>query len=268
MSEASRKRERFRDLHKPGAPLLMANPWDIGSALVLKAKGAKAFGTTSAGHAFTLGRPDLGHVSRDEALAHAKAISEATGLPVSGDFENGYGDAPEFVAETVEMAAEAGLAGCSIEDTIAPSGDAYPFDVAMARAKAAIAAAKRHGLVLTVRADGVLTGRYDAAEGIRRCLAFAELGADVVYAPTLPAEGVKTLTASGARVNVLTTPDMAALGVAGIAALGAARISIGSTLARVAQRMTIEAGEAMFAGDLQPLIGGAGRAAVDEMLKG
>lgn len=259
-------RRLFRALHRPGAPLLMPNPWDLGSALLLKAAGAKAFGTTSAGHAFTLGRPDMGHVTRDEAVAHAAAIAEATGLPVSGDFENGYGDAPEAVAETVRAAAAAGLAGCSIEDTDMSDRGAYGFDEAIARAKAAIEEARRAGLMLTLRADGAMNGAYDEEEAIRRCLAFADLGADVIYAPVVSPAAVKRLTETGAKVNVLAVREMAKLGVAGIAALGAARISIGSALARVTHRAIIDAGAAMAKGDLSALLGGASGAEVDPLL--
>ena len=115
---------RFRSLHRPGDPFILANAWDTGSARVLAALGAAAIGTTSAGHAFTLGRPDMGRVGRDEALAHAEALVAATPLPVSADLENGYGPAPEDVAETVRLAAEAGLAGCSVEDTDLPGASA------------------------------------------------------------------------------------------------------------------------------------------------
>jgi len=110
----------FRALHRPGAPFILANAWDGGSAAMLAALGADAIASTSAGHAFTLGKPDMGHVTRDEALAHAQDLVAATTLPVSGDFENGFGDAPETVAETVRLACEAGLAGISIEDTDLP----------------------------------------------------------------------------------------------------------------------------------------------------
>ena len=122
------RHERFADLHRSGC-FVIPNPWDAGSARMMAALGAVALATSSAAHAFTLGRADMGGVSRDEALAHAEAIVAATDLPVSGDFENGFGDAPEVVAETVRLAAEAGLSGCSVEDTTAEGGlRAYAFD--------------------------------------------------------------------------------------------------------------------------------------------
>ncbi len=113
----------FRALHQPGTPFVLANAWDTGSARVLAALGAQAIGTSSAAHAFTIGKPDMGFVSRDEALAHGAELVAATNLPVSGDYENGYAAAPDGVAETIRLSAEAGLAGCSIED-ISPLGTA------------------------------------------------------------------------------------------------------------------------------------------------
>lgn len=268
MSDAAEKRRIFRELHQPGAPLLMPNPWDIGSAMMLKAKGMKAFGTTSSGFAFTLGLPDGCHVDRATAIAHAKAVTEASGLPVSGDLENGYGHAPDMVAKTVRLAAEAGLAGCSIEDTTLPDGGSYSYDEAMARAKAAIEAARESGIVLTLRADGILAKSYDEAEAIRRCQGFAELGADVIYAPCVSADAVREIVKTGTPVNVLAVGEMAKLGVSGLADLGTARISIGSALARVTHRAIAEAGEAMAGGDLSVLTTGMSGGAVDRMLTG
>ncbi len=135
----------------------MPNPWDLGSARLLAALGAKALATTSSGHAFTLGRPDMGHVSRAEALEHAAAMAAAVAVPVNGDLENGYGASPEAVAETVRLAAEAGLAGCGIEDTDLPGSGAYAFELAVERIRAAVEAARDADIVLTARADGCLT---------------------------------------------------------------------------------------------------------------
>ena len=125
--------ERFRALHVPGQPVVMPNPWDLGSAKVMARLGAQALATTSSGHGFTLGLADGGQVTRDMALQHAADICAAVDVPVNGDFENGFGDDPETVAETVRLAAEAGLAGVSIEDIAVPSQDSYPFDLALAR---------------------------------------------------------------------------------------------------------------------------------------
>ena len=146
--------ELFRTLHVPGKPFVMPNPWDLGSAKVMAGLGAKALATTSGGHSFTLGLGDGGTITRDMALQHAADICAAVDVPVNGDFENGFGDDPETVAETVRLAAEAGLAGVSIEDTALPAPESYPFDLAFARIEAAIDAAGAAGIVLTARADG------------------------------------------------------------------------------------------------------------------
>ena len=122
----------FRELHRPGQPFVLANAWDVGSARVLAALGAEAIGTTSAGHAFTLGVPDGGHVTRGQLLDHGRNLVAATPLPVSADMENGYGHSPAEVAESVTLAVQAGLAGCSIEDTAWPSVDPYSADDARA----------------------------------------------------------------------------------------------------------------------------------------
>ena len=128
--------ERFRALHVPRDPLVMVNVWDQGTAKMMAALGAQALATSSAAHAYVMGRPDGGGVTRDEALAHAEEIVSATSLPVQGDFENGFGDDPATCAETVRLSAEVGLAGICIEDTMFPSGDAYDFDLAVERIRA------------------------------------------------------------------------------------------------------------------------------------
>lgn len=268
MMTVDEKRAAFRALHRPGDPVLMPNPWDLGSARVLAALGAKAVATTSSGHAFTLGRPDMGHVARDEALEHAAAIVGAVDLPVNADLENGYGADPEIAAETVRLAAAAGLAGCSIEDTVLPGGTAaYPLDLALARARACVAAARESGIVLTLRADGFLTRAYDADEALRRCAAFAEAGADVIYAPLVPVETLKAMAKIGAPVNALAAGKMARHSVADYAAMGVARISVGGALARYAQAALIDAGRLMLeTGDLTPLTRGAPGPEVDALL--
>jgi 2-methylisocitrate lyase-like PEP mutase family enzyme len=261
------KVEAFRALHRPGDPLLMPNPWDLGSARMLVALGAKAVATTSAGHAFTLGRPDMGHVSRAEALEHAAELAAAVRVPVNGDLENGYGCAPEAVAETVRLAAEAGLAGCGIEDTDLPGTDPYPFDLALARIEAAVEAARDAGIVLTARADGFLTRSYDADEAVRRCRAFAEAGADVIYAPLAPIAAQEALCAIGTPVNLLAAGKFAERSVADYARMGVARISIGGALARVTHKVILEAGRAMLErGDLSPLTDMVGASVVDPLL--
>lgn len=244
----------FRALHVPGDPFVLPNPWDLGSAKVLAGLGAKALATTSSGHAFTLGRPDLGNVSRDEALEHAGSIATATGLPVSGDFENGFGPDPETVAETIRMAADAGLAGISIEDTDLPGTGVYAFDHAVDRIKAAIEAARAADIVLCARADGYMHRAYDGAEALRRCAAFAEVGADVIYAPLVNEDTLRELCAIGTPVNALAAGKTSQLSVAQLGDIGVARISIGGTLARLTQMTLLNAARAMLDdGDLSAL---------------
>ena len=236
MSLAARH-QSFADLHASGC-FVIPNPWDIGSARMMAALGAKALATTSAGYAFTLGRPDMGRVSRDEMLAHAQAMVAATNLPVSGDFENGFGDDPDSVAETVRLAGEVGLSGCSIEDTMmVPGNPSYDFDLAVERIKAAVAAARRLGrpFILCARTDGVMNGTYDTDEAIRRAQAFEAAGADLLYAPVLPdmaalGRFVKSLNKP---VNALAAGAPQKASVAELAALGVRRISTGSKIARL-----------------------------------
>jgi len=259
--------ESFRALHVRGQPVVMPNPWDIGSAKVMARLGARCLGTTSAGHGFTLGLTDGGQIARDVALQHAADICAAVDVPVNGDFENGFGDDPETVAETVRLAAEAGLAGVSIEDIAVPTTDAYPFDLALARVEAAIAAARAAGIVLTARADGWVFKSYDQAEALRRCQAFAEAGAEVIYAPLADAETTRALAATGTPVNLLAAGPMRDLTLEQMGELGAARISIGAVLARVTQQTIIDSTRAMLErGDFTSLNRAANGADVDALL--
>lgn len=250
---------RFRVLHRKGDPFILANAWDAGSAKMLEGLGAQAIGTTSAGHAQTLGLADGGTVTRDQALAHAEDLVAATSLPVSGDFENGYGHAPDLVAETVRLAAEAGLAGCSTEDEAWPEAKAYDFDLAVERVRAGAAAARAlaRDFVFVARADGVMNGHYDTEEAMRRVQAFAEAGADCVYVP-LPrdmAEIARICASVPVPVNALAAGPFAGFTQQEFAAAGVARISVGSALAKVAQRAARDAAGPMIAGDFSRLRG-------------
>ena len=241
----------FRALHRPGDPFILANAWDIGSARMLAALGAQAIGTSSAAHAFTLGRPDMGTVSRDEALSHASDLVAAVNVPVSGDFENGFGTAPDFVAETVRLAAQAGLAGISVEDTALPEPTPYNFDLAVDRIRAAAAAARAVAgdFVLVARADGIMNGQYDIEEALRRLRAFDQAGADCLYAP-LPKSThdlARICQATSKPVNAITAgPTYTAMSRADFAALGVARISLGSALARATHGVIYDAAKSMF----------------------
>lgn len=254
--------ETFRALHRKGHPFTLVNAYDIGSAKVLTALGAEAIGTTSSGHAFTLGRPDMGRVSRDEAMAHAQDIVAATHLPVSGDFENGYGDDPETVAETVRMSAEIGLAGISIEDTDMADISYYDFDLSVERIRAAVAAARAlpQDFVLCARADGIMNGRYDIDEALRRLRAYDEAGADCLYAP-LPktaADLQRICDATDKPVNVLAVGQYASMSKADFAKMGIARISLGSGLARVTHAALINAARKIIGdGDFSDILNAA-----------
>ena len=268
MNKQSERVEYFRALHVPGDPFILPNAWDIGSAKILAALGARALATTSAGHAFTLGLPDMGHVSRDEALAHAADLVAATPLPVSADLENGYGEAPEIVAETVRLAIEIGLCGLCIEDTALPDTAPYPFELALERIRCAVVAAGGK-IVLVARADGVMNAHYDCDEAIRRLQAFSSVGADVLYAPMLPhiADLRRLCTLVDKPVNALVSGNFTNVCLSDFAAAGAARISIGSALARVTHAVTAECGRAMFdRGDFSGLTAGAKGGEIDALL--
>lgn len=240
----------FRALHQGGTPFILANAWDIGTARMLESLGASAIATSSAAHAFTLGLPDGGSLDRETALDHARAIAAAVDVPVQGDFENGFGDTPEDCAETVRLAAEAGLAGICIEDTALPADDPYPFEAAVARIRAAVEAARalEGDFVLTARADGVLCKTYGIDEAIRRLRAFEEAGADCLYAP-MPGtlDDLRRISAeTSAPVNVLIAGQFCNHTLDEYAEIGVARLSLGSTLARVTHQAVIDASRDMF----------------------
>ena len=206
--------ETFRALHVAGDPTVMINVWDAGSAKMMQKLGAKALATSSAAHAYVLGRTDGGGVTRDEALSHAADIVAATELPVQGDFENGFGDSPDDCAQTVRLAAEVGLAGICIEDLSYPSFAPYDYDLAVERMRAAADAARGlgHDFVLTARADGVMVGAYNTDEAIRRLQGFEAAGVDCLYAPMVPsmAEVKRVCEAVTLPVNVLAAGKFAA----------------------------------------------------------
>ena len=261
----------FRALHVPGDPFILANAWDAGSARVLAALGARAIGTSSSAHAFTLGLPDGARVGRDAALAHASELAAATSLPVSADLENGYGDDPDTVAETVRLAGEAGVAGLSIEDIDLPTNGAYAFEHALERVRAAVAQARAlpRDVVLLARADGVMTGAYDVDEGIRRLQAFEAAGADALYLPLPPDmdDVARICAAVSAPVNALAAGAFANVPLARYAAAGVARVSLGSALARATHRVIVDAATAMFEhGDFRPLADGASGDRIDALL--
>ncbi|MFZ1154964.1 MAG: isocitrate lyase/phosphoenolpyruvate mutase family protein [Solirubrobacteraceae bacterium] len=225
----------FLALHRQNRPLLLANAWDVGSAKLLTSLGFEALATTSSGYAATLGRLDYS-VSREEAVTHAAALVAATDVPVSADFEDGFEDSSTGVAETVRLALEVGLAGCSIEDWSGAEQRLYDAEEAAERVAAAAEAAHAGPvrLVLTARAENYLRGKPDLRDTIRRLQAYQEAGADVLYAPALDRpEEIRELVASvDLPVNVLARHGLPSVGE--LAALGVKRISVGGAFAFVA----------------------------------
>ena len=241
MPTQSEKAANFQALHQGPEVLVIGNPWDAGTTRILTSLGFKALSTTSAGLAFTLGRRDgTASVTREDALANAKAIVDATALPVAADLENGYGHAPEAAAETIRLAADAGLVGGSIEDATGDGNNPiYDFQHAVERIAAAVGAA--HALpfpfILVARAENYLHGRPDLDDTIRRLQAYEAAGADVLYAPGITSvEDIRTVCASVKKpVNMLMGIKGAPpLSVKQLGELGVRRISIGSGFSRAA----------------------------------
>ncbi len=223
---------------------VIPNPWDVGSARVLAQLGFVALATTSSGFAWSLGRRD-NHVSLDEALEHFRTVSASVDVPVSGDFEGGFAVSPEEVARHVRLAARTGLAGLSIEDS---TGDAtaplFDFELSVERVRAARSAldADGAGVLLTARSEGFIVGRPDLAETLRRLTAYAEAGADCLYAPGLRSrDDIAAVVRAVAPkpVNVLVGSDFTT--VTELASLGVRRISVGGALARAAWTGFLEA---------------------------
>ncbi|MFT6557637.1 isocitrate lyase/PEP mutase family protein [Sneathiella sp.] len=241
------RRARFSALHFRKNTFVLPNPWDIGSAKMMTALGAEALGTTSAGYAFSQGRPsDLGEIGREQALTHAKQILSATYLPVSADLENGYGHTPEEVATTVERAIEIGLSGCTIEDATGdPEKPLYDRSCAIERIAAASERAKKLDVnfVLTARSENFLNGRPDLDDTVTRLIGYQSVGADVLYAPGLPDLGSITdvCQAVDKPVNVVAGIGLEGISFGQLQKAGVKRISTGSALSRVAYGAMITA---------------------------
>ena len=252
--------ERFRALHATGH-FVMPNAWDGASAVLFKAAGFPAIATSSAAIAFSLGRQDGYHaVSLADSVANGTLLANLTGLPVNGDLEDGYGPSPEDCAATVRAAIAGGLAGLGIEDTTAdPARPIHDFDAAVARVRRAAQEANGR-ILLTGRTDNFLHGRNDLDDTIRRLVAFAEVGADVLYAPALPdMDAVRAVVRAVAPkpVNVLIGPRSGTVPVAELAAAGARRISLGGALYRVAMGAVEASVRALAAGDMAACLDGA-----------
>jgi 2-methylisocitrate lyase-like PEP mutase family enzyme len=238
MTVQQQKFEQFRDLHFRENAFVVPNPWDAGSTRILSSMGFQALATTSAGYAFSVGKRDsFAGLGSDEILANAKAIVEATDLPVTADLEDGFGARPEACAETIKLAIEIGLVGGSIEDA---TGDAenpiYVLDAAVERIQSAVEAASGQPFLLTARAENFLWGRRDIDDTIKRLQAFSEAGADVLYAPGLPdIETIKTVCdAVDKPVNVVMGLGRQAYSVKALSEVGVSRISVGGSFARAA----------------------------------
>jgi len=238
MATQAEKGRFFRGLHERKEAFIIPNPWDVGTARLLAHFGFEALATTSMGHAFSQGTRD-GALGRERTLAYASSITSATQLPVSADLENGFGDSPDVVAETIRLAANAGVVGGSIEDaTGRAESPIYELDIAVERVKAAVNAV--HTLpftfTLTARAENFLHGRLDLRDTIKRLQAFEEAGADVLYAPglTTKEEIVAVVNSVHRPVNVLMGLQDSRLNLAELSAIGVKRISVGSSLARAA----------------------------------
>lgn len=262
--------ERFRALHERPGGFIMPNAWDGTSALLLKQAGFEALGTSSAALASALGRLDGRHaVSREEHIANAQLIGRRSGLPINGDFEDGYGLGPDDVSATVESAIAAGLAGIGIEDTSGdPSNPIRPFDDAVARMRGAAKAAKGR-IVLTGRTDNFLQGRIDLDDSIKRLVAFAEVGADVLYAPYPPdMDAVRAIVraVSPKPVNIVVGTLQGAVSWAELQKAGVKRLSMGVALyTRVMGSLRDAAGQ-LAAGDVGSAVKGMGFGEVERLI--
>ena len=252
MSEQLRRKkfERFRSLHVEGRPVLVGNPWDAGTARLLQHAGFEALATTSAGYAFARGLMDsAGSLSRDEVIANAAEIVDATPLPVTADLENGFGHSPEACAETLRAACEAGLVGGSIEDATGdPDTPVYDLAAAVDRIAASAEAVRGRGFLLTARAENFLCGLPSLEDTIQRLQAYSDAGADVLYAPGLPdLDSVRQVCASLDKpVNVVLGIGAVRFTVSELAEAGVARISVGGSLARAAYGAVRRAAEELL----------------------
>jgi 2-methylisocitrate lyase-like PEP mutase family enzyme len=238
MSTQTEKGQAFRALHQRNHAFIIPNPWDIGTARMLAHLGFEALASTSGGYASSIGLLD-GTVGREAMIAHISALASATDLPVSADLENGFADAPEMVAETIRLAAAAGVVGGSIEDaTGRVEQPIYDHALAAERVRAAAESARALGFTftLTARAENYINGRPDLRDTILRLQAYQEAGADVLYAPGLTSkDDIATVVRSVDRpVNVLMGLPSASLNLAALSAIGVKRVSVGSALARAA----------------------------------
>lgn len=238
MTTQAERGKSFRALHERNGAFIIPNPWDVGTARLLAGLGFEALATTSAGYAFSVGQRD-NTIGRDRMMAHVAGIVAATDLPVSADLENGFGDDPETVAETLRLAAATGLVGGSIEDMSArPEAPIYELRRAAERVRAAAEVARSlpFPFTLTARAENFLVGRRDLKDTIERLQAYQEAGADVLYAPGLASRDdiAAVVRAVDRPVNVVMGLQGVELSLGELAAIGVRRVSVGSALSRAA----------------------------------
>jgi 2-methylisocitrate lyase-like PEP mutase family enzyme len=261
------KRAAFRALHDSGC-FMLPNPWDVGSARYLQGLGFKALATTSAGFAWSTGHAD-NNVTREVVLAHLRAIVGATDLPVNADFENGFGADPEALAQSVGLAIETGVAGLSVEDSTGDkAAPLFPIDVAVERIKAARHAIDAHGgdTLLVARAENFFAGKPDLDDAIRRVVAYADAGADCLYAPGIQTrEQIAAVVAAVAPkpLNVLVG-WVSPFTLADLAALGVRRVSVGGALARAAWGGFLRAAQSLAEGRFDGFEGAAQGAQLNE----
>jgi 2-methylisocitrate lyase-like PEP mutase family enzyme len=263
--------ERFRALHEQPGGFIMPNAWDAVSALLMKQAGFQALGSSSAAIAFALGRVDGEHaVTREDAVDSAALLGRVTGLPINGDLEDGFGPSPEDCVATVKAAIAGGLAGVGIEDTTAdPDNPIHEFDRAVERVKRAALAAKGR-IVLTGRTDNYLQGRPDFDDTLRRLVAFAEVGADVLYAPFLPdMSSISAVVKAVAPkpVNVLIGPTSGPVPFKELQAIGVRRVSIGAQFYCHAMQGVKDTAEALAAGDIATVTHGMRAGVVTKLLR-
>lgn len=262
--------EVFRNLHARPHAFIMPNAWDGASAALLKEAGFEALGSSSLAIAFALGRHDGRHaVSRSQAIANAVLLARVSGLPVNGDLEDGFGAAPADCVATVETAVEAGLAGLGIEDSTAdPRRPIHELDAAVSRIREAAKAA-RGRILLTARADNFLHGIHDLDDTLERLAAFADAGADVLYAPGLPdLEAIQAAVRAVAPkpLNVLIGPRSGAVPLNTLSELGVRRVSLGGALYRSTMTALVEAARRLRAGDLGAGTDGVSIDEIDRLL--
>lgn len=267
MVDVSEKRARFRALHEEGC-FVLPNPWDIGSARLLQRMGFQALASTSSGFAWTTGRPDYAP-SRDETLAHLRALCASVDLPVNADYQSGFAGAPEDVAANVTAAIEAGVAGLSIEDTKVDGEGLYDRPFAVERVRAAKIAAAAQDAVLVARTEILLHDPAQVSAAIDTLVAFADAGADCLYAPgvTASADIAAMVKAVAPRpVNILMWGP--GLTLAELADLGVRRVSVGGALARVGWQAIMDAAGQIKAGSFAGLAGGMAGSALNGMFSG